>query len=410
MPSVFSFTSPRKVNRGVEALKNFNRRQHHQKQQQEGIDRQDAAAALLQLATGSESTCTNQNEIDAEYGIAVQTELSGKSIQKIESEVNVLKSQCEALTKEVESLNSKLDSISLSEESFKLDHNKMKCFTGLPNYAVFSSCLDIISPFLIDSKLSKFEQFLLSLMRIKMNVSIKYLAYQFSVHYSTITRVFNNVLDVCYVRLVPLLVVWPEMEAVKLSMPLSFKKNYPRCISIIDCFEIFHNRPSSLDARAKTYSNYKSHNTLKYLISISPQGVITFISKGYGGRASDQFVTEDSGFLQNLLPNDLVLADRGFDIHESVGFYGANLKIPNFTKGKTQLSSSEIECTRKLASSRIHVERVIGDLRQKYDMLRCIVPISLLQYDPDLNVTTMDKIVHLACGLTNLTESIVPFN
>ena len=60
-------------------------------------------------------------------------------------------------------------------------------------------------------------------------------------------------------------------------------------------------------------------------------------------RASNQFVTEDSGFLQKLLRNDLVLADRGFGMHESVAFYWPNLKIPNFTKGKTKLSSSEIE-------------------------------------------------------------------
>ena len=39
----------------------------------------------------------------------------------------------------------------------------------------------------------------------------------------------------------------------------------------------------------------------------------------------------------NLLPGDVVLADRDFDIDESVGFYCAKLKIPAFTKGKYQL-------------------------------------------------------------------------
>ena len=156
----------------------------------------------------------------------------------------------------------------------------MKCFTGLPNYAVSSCCLGLKSPLLIDSKLSKSDYLLLSFMRIKMKASVKYLqAYQFIVHQNTITRVFNNALDVCYVRLVPLLVLGLEREAVKLSIPLSFRKNYPRCISIIDCFEIFPNRPSSLDARAKTYSSYNSHNTLQFLILISPRGVIIFISK-----------------------------------------------------------------------------------------------------------------------------------
>ena len=70
------------------------------------------------------------------------------------------------------------------------------------------------------------------------------------------------------------------------------------------------------------------------------------------------------------MPGDVVLADRGFDIDESVGFYCAKLKIPAFTKGKSQLSTVEVEETRMVASLRIHVERVIGLVRRKYQILQ----------------------------------------
>ena len=50
--------------------------------------------------------------------------------------------------------------------------------------------------------------------------------------------------------------------------------------TIIDCFEIFIARPNNLKARALTWSNYKHHNTAKYLIGITPQGKICFISNG----------------------------------------------------------------------------------------------------------------------------------
>ncbi len=66
-------------------------------------------------------------------------------------------------------------------------------------------------------------------------------------------------------------------------------------------------RPTSLKARAQTWSNYKHHNTIKFLIGIAPQGVITFISKGWGGRVSDVYLTEHYGLLEKLLPGDLVL-------------------------------------------------------------------------------------------------------
>ena len=48
---------------------------------------------------------------------------------------------------------------------------------------------------------------------------------------------------------------------------------------ITDCFKVFIEKPSNLLARAQTYSNYKSHNTVKVLIGISPHGSITFVSQ-----------------------------------------------------------------------------------------------------------------------------------
>ena len=133
-----------------------------------------------------------------------------------------------------------------------------------------------------------------------------------------------------------------------------------RCAVIIDCFEVFLERPSNLRAQAATWSSYKHRNTVKFLIGITPQGVISFISKAWGGRVSDKHITEHCSFLKRLLPGDLVLADRGFDIQSCVGSVCAEVKIPAFTKGCSQLSPTDVEDTRILACVRIHVERVIG--------------------------------------------------
>jgi hypothetical protein len=48
----------------------------------------------------------------------------------------------------------------------------------------------------------------------------------------------------------------------------------------------------------------------------------------------------------------LVLADRGFTVHESVQFQQAKLNIPAFTKGKDQLDSADVEQTRRLLLAR----------------------------------------------------------
>ena len=55
-------------------------------------------------------------------------------------------------------------------------------------------------------------------------------------------------------------------------MPRCFKYSFEKKATIIiDCFEIFIERPSNLLARAQTFSNYKHHNTVKVLIGITPQ-------------------------------------------------------------------------------------------------------------------------------------------
>ena len=93
-------------------------------------------------------------------------------------------------------------------------------------------------------------------------------------------------------------------------MPIVFRSKFRKCICIIDCLEVFCERPSGLKAKAQKYSQYKHHNTVKFLIAISPQGSISFISNGWGGHVSDQHLTKNCGLLPNLLHGDLVLADR----------------------------------------------------------------------------------------------------
>ena len=106
----------------------------------------------------------------------------------------------------------------------------------------------------------------------------------------------------------------------------------------------------------------------KYLISVTPQGIISYILNGWEGRVSDKCIVENSGYLRHLFPGD-VLVDRGFDVADSVAYYGATLDIPAFTRGRDQLSAEDVEATRKLANVRIHIERIIGAVRQRFQIL-----------------------------------------
>ena len=53
--------------------------------------------------------------------------------------------------------------------------------------------------------------------------------------------------------------------------PVCFWQHFPTKVAvIIDCFEISKNKPVNLHARAATWSNYKHHDTIKFL-GIAPR-------------------------------------------------------------------------------------------------------------------------------------------
>ncbi|XP_061822735.1 uncharacterized protein [Nerophis lumbriciformis] len=299
-----------------------------------------------------------------------------------------------------------------SEDGFVGQNDKVKYYTGLPGFTTLMALFHFVKDFIpkprSNAELGQFTRLVMTLMRVKLNLPIQDLAYRFKTSPSTVSRTFLTVIHVLYVRLKHML-YWPEREELRKTMPVEFQKHFgQKTAVIIDCFEVFIQRPKNLMARAQTWSSYKHNNTVKFLIGITPQGSISFLSKAWGGRASDKYITENCGLLTKLLPGDLVLADRGFDIADSVGMCCAQVNIPSFTRGKSQLSPIDVETTRQIARVRIHVERVIGLVRNKYTMLQDKLPIDFLMCDE--GVPTVDKIATVACALTNMCESVVPFN
>ena len=202
------------------------------------------------------------------------------------------------------------------------------------------------------------------LMKLRLNLEEQDLAYRFSVSQSTVSRVFRKWMYQMSEQLM-FLIHWPCREYLCAAMPMGFRTFFGNCVCILDCTEIFIERPSNLQARAQTWSEYKDHNTIKVLVAITPQGTISFLSKAWGGRASDKYITEHCDVLNNLLPGDLILADRGFTIEDSVSLYCAQVRCPPFTKGKRQLSHHEVDWSREISRVRIHIERVIGQLKKK---------------------------------------------
>ena len=355
-------------------------------------------------AGSSESVLQLQTE-DESHSKGIQTDLTIKEIQQL---VDDNKSRLIEASE-----NEKFNIKGLYRFNY-YENNKTNVgfYTGMPEFELLKLVFNFIEGHMNSNikSLSRENEFLLCMLKLRMNYLFKDMAHQLDVSVATVQRSFHSTLDVLHTRL-NFLVRWPTRENLRKSMPMCFRKEFgEKVVVVLDCFELFTERPSSALNKVYTYSNYKHNQTVKYLIGIAPQGVITFISEGWGGRTSDKYITEKSGILDNLLPGDVVMVDRGFNIEEAVNFFQAKLAIPNFTRGKSQLHPLEVENTRKIAAVRIHIERVIGLVLRKFRIFDSIVPIEFIKLRSGENIPTIDKIVKVACCLTNLCPSVVPFD
>ena len=91
---------------------------------------------------------------------------------------------------------------------------------------------------------------------------------------------------------------------------------------------------------------------------------------------------------------------------------GSQLIIPAFTKGKLQLGGHEVEASRKMSSVRIHVERVIGLLKNRCTILQGTIPynsqrVKLMRLVMKQQFLVLTRLVTVCAALINLGEGIV---
>ncbi|XP_064472488.1 uncharacterized protein LOC135386945 [Ornithodoros turicata] len=290
--------------------------------------------------------------------------MSSEEIDRILKENCSLKEQVASLSSELQTTkdlmkghqaNSKvlkeaLDERTTTKQVLKNDQS-VKFHTGVVSKDMFYAILNFILSFWcpnIGTHLEPQEQFLIVLMRLRLGLLTDDLACRFGVSSSCVSAIFHAWLNELAQNL-ERLIVWPSRHAIRRNLPNAYRDpmfDNVRCV--VDCSEIFIHKPSCLKARSQTYSQYKHHNTVRFLVAISPTRAITFISKAWGGRASDKQLTAASKLLEKIEEGDMVLADRGSRCHEMFAGKGASVLMPSFTKGKNQLSGGEVTLSRKM--------------------------------------------------------------
>ena len=252
-------------------------------------------------------------------------------------------------------------------------------------------------------KITDENRLMMFLMKMKCGMTFNSIGALCGVHPTTASRIFHELL-LHLSKACKNYVYWPKKEVIEETMPLVFKnsKDYKDVRVIIDATEFVVEQPATLQDRVYFYSHYKKGYRIKVIVGCSPAGQITFISKCYGGRATDTHATVESGFIQMLEGNDKVLADKGFPkIQSYIDKSDKNiiLVMPPF-KHEGGFTDEQIQEQYNTSKLRIHIERIMQRIR--------IYKITE-KFTMDL-VPFCDEIIFMCGVLVNLQPPIIKVN
>lgn len=291
------------------------------------------------------------------------------------------------------------------EKSLKRTRYYMECSPRL-YLGVITESMSVIDLIaykikLQSSKVTARDVICLILRKIRLNEPFEILAHEFGISSAYASRLFRRYVSFVADHLREL-IIWPTSDQIKKMLPVPFRKNYNKVESIVDCFEIQIEKPSDPVYQALTWSEYKKGNTVKYFISLTPDGLINFVSKGYGGRISDEMITSVCGYLEQIPHPDVhVMADRGFKkIEPLLNGKKCVLVRPASVKSGTKLDKSDVLSSRKIAALRIHVERGISRIRE----FKFLTPHATLD---NKQLRHVDDVMYIVCGLINLQGPLI---
>ncbi|KAK4882479.1 hypothetical protein RN001_005798 [Aquatica leii] len=216
-----------------------------------------------------------------------------------------------------------------------------------------------------NTRLYSRNKVVLTLMKLKLNVSLNSLGVLFRVSSKAARSYFYDTLQQLSAILKPL-IRFPPKEEILSNIPLCFDK-YRSTRLILDCTEINIEKSNCLKCRINSYSYYKKNNTIKYLI-------------GYGGRVSDKAIFNAEHVIDKVDPGDGIMVDKAF-----------------LRKSK-QFSKEDAIKTTSIARARVHVEQAIQRIKT-FKVCKGTVLWTLLPYMDDIIV-----------GLTNLGQPILADN
>lgn len=278
---------------------------------------------------------------------------------------------------------------------------KLSSLTGIQTLTLLNAIVEICGKYYKPKrrrKVSLKERIVMTFMKLKTGLKYCVISILFDiVTTNTCIKIFHETICLLYKVLQPI-ILWPSLQDCQRNLPKCFA-DFQNVRVVLDCTEFQVATPKCLCCRLKTYSHYKSKQTIKFMTGVSPAGLITFISSAYGGRASDKAIFEESGIIKKLeMCVDEIMVDKGFLIKDITDSYGIKVIQPPFLRKKKQFSKEEALLNSKIAMARVHIERCNQRIKA-FEVFNKALPWSL--------VPIINEIFTVVSAIVNLSSPIL---
>ena len=82
---------------------------------------------------------------------------------------------------------------------------------------------------------------------------------------------------------------------------------------------------------------------VSFQISLTPAGVVSFVSKGYGGLSSDRHIFEDCGVISKFEKNTACMVDRGFNVQDLLLVKQSNSTCHHLRRGRASSQNKKLK-------------------------------------------------------------------
>lgn len=259
---------------------------------------------------------------------------------------------------------------------------ELSTLTGVPNFEILRRIVEAVKMVYPEKRIIKNldtrDKVIMTLMKLKHDIPYPVLSSLFkcartalcrNIIYNTLTKL-SNVLKHS--------IEFPTMEELSFNRPECFK-DFENVRVVLHRVEITVQRPKNLCCQLALFSHHNNY-IVKFMTGYTPAGLISFVSKAYSGRVSDNSIFEQSKIVERLGRGEAIMTAGNFTVESICSGHGVKLIRPISETGEPFQNE-------KIAKALVHIDEANQRLKT-FQILNTRVPLSLIKKCEDIMIIT----------------------